>query len=129
MGEKGEETGDRVAELEEAEEKCEGLMTPYNSSTEGNGKGKVTAGRISSEDMDTVMEIEVQHGTEGEETSRRLMDGKGLRSGTPFLATHGYKTNTENPVGNVQALNEADTLVYLMNHADNKHWWLVEDVK
>ena len=74
MEEKGEETGDRVAELEEAEEKCEGLMTPYNSSTEGNGKGKVTAGRISSEDRYTVTDIEIQHGTEGEETSRQLMD-------------------------------------------------------
>ena len=29
----------------------------------------------------------------------------------------------------MQDLNEADTLVYLMNHDDNKHWWLVEDVK
>ena len=36
LEENGEETGDRVAELGEAEEKCEGAMTPDNNSTEGN---------------------------------------------------------------------------------------------
>ena len=82
--EKGEETGDRVAELGEAEEKCEGVMSPDNNSTEGNRKGKETAGRISSKDRDTVIEIEVEHGTEGEETCRQFM----IRSGTQFLATH-----------------------------------------
>ena len=45
---RGLETGDRVAELGEAEEKCEGAMT--NNSTDGNRKGKETAGRNSSED-------------------------------------------------------------------------------
>ena len=36
LEENGEETGDRVAELGEAEEKCEGAMTPDTNSTEGN---------------------------------------------------------------------------------------------
>ena len=69
-----------MAELIEAEEKCEGAMTPDNNSIEGNRKGKETAGRISSEDRDTVVEIEVEHGTEAD--SRQLM----ARSGTQFLA-------------------------------------------
>ena len=84
-----------MAELGEAE-KCEGAMTPDNNSTEGNRKGKETAGSISSEDRDTVIESEVEHGTEGEDTSRQLM----IRSGTQFLATHRYKKNTDGPVGN-----------------------------
>ena len=70
LEDKGEETGDRVAELGEAE-KCEGVMTPDNNSTEGNRKGNKTAGSISSEDRDTVIESGVEHGTEGEETSRQ----------------------------------------------------------
>ena len=45
----------RVAELVEAEEKCEGVMTPDNILTQGQRKGKETAGRISSEDRDTVI--------------------------------------------------------------------------
>ena len=119
--EKGEETGDRMAELGEAE-KCEEVITPDNS-TEGNRKGKATAGSISSEDRDTVIESEVEHGTEGEDT-RQL-----IRSGTQFLATYGYEKNPDGPVGNELYLNEGDTVVYLMKHDDNEHWWLVEDGK
>ena len=104
----GEETGDRVAELGEAE-KCEGAMTPDNNLTEGNRNGKKTAGRISSEDKDTIIESEVEHGTEGEETSRQLMIG----SGTQFFATHGYKKNPDSAVGNELNWNEV-TVVYLM---------------
>ena len=44
LEEKGEETGDGIAELGEAE-KCEKVITPDNS-TEGNRKGKETAGII-----------------------------------------------------------------------------------
>ena len=111
-----------MAELEEAEKKCEGAMTPDNNSTEGNRKGKKTAGSISTEDRDTVIESEVEHGTEGEDTSRQLM----IRSETQFLATHGCKKNPDGPVGNELDLNEGDTVVYLMKHDDNEHWWLVE---
>ena len=46
LEEKGEETGDRMAEQGEAE-KCEEVITPDNS-TEGKRKGKATAGSISS---------------------------------------------------------------------------------
>ncbi len=80
LEEKGEETRDRVAELGKAEEKCEGAMTLVNNPTEGNRKGTKKAGRIFSEDMDTVIEIEVEHGTEAD--SRQLM----APSGTQFLA-------------------------------------------
>ena len=105
LEEKGEETGDRMAELGEAE-KCEEVITPDNS-TEGNRKGKATAGSISSEDMDTVIKSEVEHGTEGEDTSRQL-----IRSGTQFLATHRYEKNPDGPVGNELDLNEGDIVVY-----------------
>ena len=44
LEEKEEETGDRMAVLGEAE-KCEEVITPDNS-TEGNRKGKATAGSI-----------------------------------------------------------------------------------
>ena len=96
-----------------------------DNSTEGNRKGKERAGSISSEDRVTVIENEVEHGTEGEDTSRQLM----IRSGTQFLATHGYEKHPDGPVGNELDLNEADTVVYLTKHDDNEHWWLVEDGK
>ena len=46
-----------------------------------------------------------------------------------MLATHVYKKNPDSPVGNELDLKEGDTLVYLMNHDDNEHRWLAEDVK
>ncbi len=51
------------------------------------------------------------------------------RSGTQFLATHRYKQNPDSAVGNELDLNEGDTVVYLMTHEKNEHWWLVEDGK
>ncbi len=61
-----------MAELGEAKKKYEEVITPGNS-TEVNWKGKETAGSISSEDRDTVIENEVQHGTVGEDTSMCIM--------------------------------------------------------
>ena len=52
-----------------------------------------------------------------------------VRPGTQFLATHRYEKNPDGPVGNELDLNEGDTVVYLMKHDDNEHWWLVEDGK
>ena len=52
-----------------------------------------------------------------------------IHSGTQFLATHGYEKNPDGPVGNELDLNEGDTIIYLMKHDDNEHWWLVEDGK
>ena len=49
------------------------------------------------------------------------MDEKGIRSGTQFRATHGYKKNPDNPEGNEVDLNEGDTLVYLMKNDEYKH--------
>ena len=111
-----------MAELGEAE-KCEEVITPDNS-TEGNWKGQETAGSMSAEDMDTVLESEVEHGTEGEDTSRQL-----IPSGTQFLATHRYEKNPDGPVGNELDLNEGDTVVYLMKHDDDEHWWLGDVLK
>ena len=50
-----------------------------------------------------------------------------IRSETQFLVTHGYKKNPDGPVGNELDFNEDDTVVYLMKHDNNEHWWLVED--
>ena len=77
------------------------------------------------ETRDTVIESGVEHGTEEEDTRRQLM----IRSGTQFLATHGYEKNPDGPMGNKLYLNEGDTVVYLMKNDDNEHWWLVEDGK
>ena len=124
-------TGDQVAGREETEEKekCERVMTPGNILTEESRKGKETAERRSSEDRDTDIEMEGEHGTEEEETGRQLLDAEGLRPGTQMLATHSYKKNPNGPVGNELDLEEGDTLVYLMEHDENESWWLAEDVK
>ena len=104
-------------------------MAPDNSLAEENWNGKENAGHISSEDRDTDIEIEGEHGTEWEETGRQLMDGKEIRPGTQTLATHSYRKNLDGPVGNKLDLNEGKTFVYLMKHDDNEHWWLAEDGK
>ena len=124
-------TGIQVGRLEETEEKekWERVMTPGNSSTEENRNGKETAERSSSEDMGTLIEIEGEHITDGEETDRQLLDGKGIRPGTQMLAKHRYKKNPDGPVGNELDLSEGETLVYLMKHNDNDHWWLAENEK
>ena len=125
----------RLEETEEEEEKCERVMTPGNSSTEENRNGKETAERSSSEDRGTLIEIEGEHITDGEETDREetdrqlLLDGKGIRPGTQMLATHIYKKNPDGPVENELDLSEGETLVYLMKHDDNDHWWLAENGK
>ena len=61
--EKGGEIGDRVAGLEEAQkEKCEGVMTPDNSSTGEIGTEKETAETTWTEDRDSDLDIEVELG-------------------------------------------------------------------
>ena len=50
-----------------------------------------------SEDRGTLIEIEGEHATGGEETDRQLLDGKGIRPGTEMLATHRYKKNPDGP--------------------------------
>ena len=52
-----------------------------------------------------------------------------MRSGTHILATDGYKENSDSPVGNELDLKQGNTLVYLLKHDENEHWWLVEDGK
>ncbi len=104
-------TGIQVARLEETEEKekCERVMTPGTSSTEESRNGKETAARSSSEDRGTLIEIEGEHGTDGEETDRQLLDGKGIRPGTQMLATHRCKKNPDGPVGNELDLSKGET--------------------
>ena len=46
-----------------------------------------------------------------------------------MLATHRYKKNPDGTVGNEPDLSEGETLVYLMKHDDNDHWWLAENGK
>ena len=126
LEEKVGETGDREVGLEE-HENGEGFLAPDNSLAEQNFNEYENAGHISSEDRDTNIEIEGEQGTEGEETGRQLMDGKGIRPGTHMLATNSYNKNPDGLVGNEMDLNEGETLVYLMKHDDNKHWRLAED--
>ena len=58
------------------------------------------------------------------------VDGReGNSPGTQVLATHSYMKNPDIAVGNELDLNEGETLVYLMKHDDNEHWWLAEDGK
>ena len=123
LEEKGGETGDREVGLEEPE-KGKGFLAPDNRLTEEYRNGNEKAGRTSSEDSDTVIEIDGEHGTEWEETGMQLMDGKGIRTGTQMLSTRGYKKNPNRAVGNELDLYEGDTLGYLMKHNDNENWWL-----
>ena len=41
-----------------------------------------------------------------------------------MLATHSYTKNPNGPEGNELDLMEGYTLVYLMKHVDNEHWWM-----
>ena len=77
----------------------------------------------------TLIEIEGEHGTDGKETDRQFLDGKGMCPGTQMLATHRYKNNPDGPVGKELDLSEEETLVYLMKHDDTDHWWLAENEK
>ena len=104
-----------MARREETEEKekHEPVMTPGSILTDESRKGKETAERSSPEDRGTDIEMEGEHGAEEEETGRQLLDGKGLRPGTPMLATHSYKKNPNGPVGNEMDLEEGDTVSLL----------------
>ena len=95
LDEKGGETGDREVGRLEEQEKGEGFLAPDDSLAEENWNGKVNAGHSSSEDRDTDIEIQGEHGTEEEEIGRYLMDGKETRPGTQMLATHSYRENDE----------------------------------
>ena len=44
-----------------------------------------------------------------------------------ILATQEYKKNLDSPVGEELDFKQGDTLVFLMEHGENKHWWMVED--
>ena len=77
--------------------------------------------------MDSGLEIEVEQGTEGENTCRETIDRKEICTGTQILATQEYKKNVDSPVGEELDFKQGDTLVFLMEHEENKHWWLVED--
>ena len=85
-------------------------------------------GRNLSEDRDTVIEIEGEHGTEGEESGRQIV-AKKICSRAPLLAMKLYTNNPDSPLGNELDLQQGDTLSYIMEHEDNGHWWLAEDNK
>ena len=96
LEEKGGQTGVRVARREE--EKGEEVLTPDRSDD------------TSAEDMDTVIYIEGEHGTEGE-TSRSRMK---ICSGAPILATNSYKRNPDSPLGNEIDLQQGDVVSYII---------------
>ena len=96
---------DRVARREEEKEKGEGVLTPDRS------------GNTSAEDRDAVIEIEGEHGTEGD-TPRRRMEVK-ICSGAPILATNSYKRNPNSPLGNEIDLQQGYVQSYVMEHEDN----------
>ena len=75
-----------------------------------------TAGSSRTEDPDTV--IEEEGGTE-ERTE--------ICAGTPLMATHAYTKNQDSPIGKEIDLQQWDTLIYKEEHAENKHWSLVQD--
>ena len=86
-----------MARLEEVEgkEKCERVMTPDNSSTEESRNEMETVERNLSEDRDTIIEIEGEHGPEGDES----IEVQKLCSGALILAKKSYKKNPDSPMG------------------------------
>ena len=113
LEEKGGQTWDRVTRREEEKkEKGEGVLTPDRSDD------------TSAEDGDTVIEIEGEHGTEGD-ASRRRKEVK-ICSGAPILATNSYKKDPDSPLWNEIYLQQGDVLSYIMEHGDNEQWWLAE---
>ena len=77
--------------------------------------------------MDSCLEIEVEQGTEGEDTCRQNIDRKEVRTGMQILATKEYKKNLDSPVGEELDFKQGDTLVFLKEHEENTHGWTVED--
>ena len=86
LEEKAGERCDQVARLEEAEEaeekeKCEEVVTPDDISTEESRNEKEIAERNSSEDRGTAIEIEGEHGIEGDTSGRQIEEKNILCSG------------------------------------------------
>ena len=86
-------------------------MTQDNSSIEDNRNGLEKTGRISSEDSGIVIEIEGEHGTEGDETARQI-GVKKIYSGAPILATKSYRKNPDSPLSKELDVRQGDTLRY-----------------
>ena len=97
---------------EERTEICAGTTTGVSQDREE------TAGSSRTEDPDTVIEDEGEGGTE-ERTE--------ICAGTPLMATHAYTKNQDSPIGKEIDLQQWDTLIYKEEHAENKHWSLVQD--
>ena len=97
---------------EERTEICAGTTTGVSQDREE------TAGSSRTEDPDTVIEDEGEGGTE-ERTE--------ICAGTPLMATNGYTKNQDSPIGKEIDLQQWDTLIYKGEHAENKHWSLVQD--
>ena len=82
---------------------------------------KETAGTAWTGERDSDLDIEVEQGTEGEDKCRQMIDGKEIRPGTQILATQEYKKNLDSLVGEELDFKQGDTLVFLMEHEENKH--------
>ena len=76
------------------------------------------AGKIMTEKMITGVEDEGEIMTE---------ERKEICAGAMFMATHTYTRNPESPLGKDIDLQQWDTLIFNGEHAENKHWRLVED--
>ena len=100
LDDKGAETGSRVTTTGVSQDREE------------------TAGSSRTEDPDTVIEDEGEGGTE-ERTE--------ICAGTPLMATNAYTKNQDSPIGKEIDLQQWDTLIYKGEHAENKHWSLVQD--
>ena len=100
LDDKGAETGSRVTTTGVSQDREE------------------TAGNSSTGDPDTVIEDEGESGTE-ERTE--------ICAGTPLMATNAYTKNQDSPIGKEIDLQQWDTLIYKGEHAENKHWSLVQD--
>ena len=73
--------------------------------------------------------MRLSKGQKGGDTCRQNIDRKDIRTEMQILATQEHKKNLDSPVGEVLDFKQGDTLVFLMEHEENAHWWLVEDGK
>ena len=100
--------------LEDKGEETESRVTK----TGANQESEEAAGNVRTEEMITGVEDEGEIRTEEREE---------ICAGAPLMATHTYTKNQESPVGKEIDLRQWDTLIFKGQHAENKHWSLVED--
>ena len=84
-----------------------------------NRNGEEDTGNIWTEEMNTRIEDNIEHGA---------AERNGMCSETSIKATHSYRKNpAESQIGTAIDLRQWDTLVFKGLHEENGHGWLVED--